>query len=401
MKPRSATGALSLLCALAACSGSPAQPAATPAQPATSIVATPQGGPPEREAPSVVRCGVDDRPRPVGASPGAAPAPDAEPLRRPARPDGLDQADDVDQLRPLAHSRRVVRDDRALLGEPIAMPDVPPRPVHKVTITAGPPRATTAAGNAVEGGAGALTEGMTGAADPVVCQELAAEGDTGPVELEVRLASTAEPLSVHVERAAPTPFVRCLMERACQIRAAPGAASARISLPLDVLVGAPEGTAAGAPPSPPPPPPTALVEVTLPPARAGVAAQVREQLRNVMLAQASQCLRGAEPATTRPLRFRLTLQPRSVSLLDHQPAGQRSQALGFGPRLGAKMMVMEERDVVQFSDVRSEGPIPPPLRGFVDCFTERMGQQTVGSFPPGTVKKTVEHASLVIKRTGP
>jgi hypothetical protein len=373
MKPRVV---LPLIFLLVACGRRPAEPVApAPGPGGTSSSLAPD--PLEREDPGVVRCGIDDRPRPVG-----------------------DLAPDADERAARAAARGRLRGaaERSLIGDRMVMPFVPEEPLPEVTITAGPLRLGPAA--AAQGGAGgavgAVSEGMVGAADPTVCSQLATEADGGAVELVLKMASTAEPLAVRVGTSPPSPFVRCLMERACQVRATPAAASATLTIPLAVVVTPPP------PPVPPPPPPapspTLVVEASVLTRGSLPATPLQEQLVHLLVGRGNTCLGGEASATTTPLRLLILLRPRRVTRLDDAPEMRQARAPEFGRRAP---MPPREPDAVLIQSIRSEGPVPPPLRAFVACLSRGLQAHPVAIAPPGGAKRATERAVLTIKFAAP
>lgn len=189
--------------------------------------------------PRLVRCGVDDRPRSVVGS------------LLPAHPR-------------LAAESRAFLGDRAApdppAGAPMPMkptiareppPQSPPIPRPPLLVTIELPRPVP--GGAMPSGVGALRP------DLAACDDLLEAGDAGTYGLEVAIASNGAPTEVRLSTS-PSKFVRCAMERACQVRAAPGEAS-RVMLPL--VIRAERPIAIPHPPPPPPPPPRVPLRVVV------------------------------------------------------------------------------------------------------------------------------------------
>ena len=215
-------------CSLAiACapSGPPNPPPRTPPPPPerdnTVLVPVPN------DDPRVVRCGVDDRPRNVvGARDTVSP-----------RLSAVDRSFFGDRI--------AVPGPTA--GAPMAKPTIarqpPPEPLPNqrppLIVTVDAPRPVP--GGAMPSGLGSLRPDLSS------CEDVLESGDVGTYAVEVAMASSGAPTEVRVGERAPSKFVRCAMERACQIRAAAGEAT-RIVLPIVVRT----ERAVEVPPPPPP-----------------------------------------------------------------------------------------------------------------------------------------------------
>jgi hypothetical protein len=352
----------------------PAEPAPVAPTPEPLPVATVET-PIEREEPGVVRCGVDDRPRPVGAAPGEpAPAAERALLGAPARSLVLAEA-----VAPMA--RRML---------PSQAPFPPPVDVPRLQVVISPGALRVAGSPAPP----SLSSGMTGAADPTVCEELATGDDAGSVELEVRLASTAEPLSVRTARRPPSPFVRCLMERACQIRASGAAASATLTQPIQVSV--------TEPPPPPPPPRSPSVEVGAEgPGSSGPRDIVDVRLGGRVGAAARSCL-TTPPPFDQALKLRVSLTPQRMALLDLAP----SERLAPSPELGAPppppiesgaRMRPPSGPTMRVSQIANEGAVPPEARPFMACVAQRLNNASIGVVPPTLARARTVRFRIVVR----
>lgn len=168
------------------------------------------------EDPSIVRCGIDDRPRKLGLAdfPGELRAkrapPDPEPIA-------------VASAMPVAQSPRV------RVAEDVPPPEVRVAP-H---VTHAPPQFD---------GAPVSTVAAEARLDDRVneCADLVTSADEGHLELTIVLARSGEPLTVRASRKGTlSPYVRCLMDRGCAVRPGPAAGGHTMTLPLDVELPAP------------------------------------------------------------------------------------------------------------------------------------------------------------------
>jgi hypothetical protein len=185
-------------------SAPPPAPPAPPPPPAEEP--GPVAEPPHVEPPSdpnVVRCGIDDRPRAIQ---GRAPAEVAsEPRAKIAVPSAPFPAPQQPGLVPPPRPRVVLKVDtvRAARGSTL------------------PAKVASALGSS--------------ATDLDGCEPLATPEDESKVELAMSLSSGGAPLRVLPPSSSkPSPYVRCLMERACQLRGGEDAPPAEVVLPLTV-----------------------------------------------------------------------------------------------------------------------------------------------------------------------
>jgi hypothetical protein len=274
-------------------------------------------------------------------------------------------------------------DDRRFLGEMVATPlpqgaraprrIPPPRPPVdtppplQVSIEPGTPRLGT------EPSPGST--GLVGPASGEVCESLAAVADSGPLDLEVELASTAVPLRVRSNRPSPSPFVRCLMERACRVKAGPEAASRRLTLPVALKVEAP-------PPPPPPPPPVPVSRVEARPVKGKEGDPQHSFVASMVSMQAGVCVAGVPPVAGH-LRFRLELTS-SVGRPDRRFLG--SPLLAPPP---VPMIMMPPQPMLTVTKVISEGALEPAVASLAACLASRMMSQPVMRADPRTQRATV------------
>lgn len=287
--------------ALAACAGGPepttptSATTAEPPPPPTVVSQVPEMPP---EDPRVVRCGVDDRPRSVvSTADDDLEAPEAQRGRRAARPAPEEGALFADRAAPEMKPRMPPQGERF---EPEG-PPIPPR----IFIVREPPRPVSG---------GSLSAGVAqrlASSDPKydVCSDLFAEVDLGRHPLEVSLSSTGAPLDVRSFGAgAPSRFLRCAMERACQVRA-PAGEPVRVVLGLDVRRNAPPPPPVD-PVVPVPPQPIAEipVDVVLEGARAGDSDRLAVDLRSLFRKSAARCAAGRPMGQHQQVRFIVSLE---------------------------------------------------------------------------------------------
>lgn len=203
MLARSSRFALSAIF-LSGCASAPPPPAppAPPPPPVVEepvVVETPQ--PIEASSdPNVVRCGIDDRPRAILG-------------RVPAGPAGAARA-------------KVVAEQ---VAPPMPQPGVTPAPRPRVVLKVEPPRASGGHSLAPKVSS-ALTSSI---ADFDGCEPFATPDDESKIDLAMSLSSGGAPLRVlPPTKAKPSVYVRCLMERACQLRGGEDAAAADLVLPV-------------------------------------------------------------------------------------------------------------------------------------------------------------------------
>jgi hypothetical protein len=300
-----------------------------PSAPPVATVAAPD--------PDVVRCGVDDQPRPVTEQDLA---PSLLPDRAPSRD-------------------RIPTQERGLLGiqvemlpEPSSTPALPGPPPLLISIEPGTPRLGT------EPSPGST--GLVGPASGEVCESLAAVADSGPLDREVELASPAAPLRVRSNRPNPSPFVRCLMERACRVKAGSEAASRRLTLPVALKVEAPP------PPPPPSSAPVSRIEVQLAKNQGkGGFSLSTAQLSRLVTSASQQCAGLIAPTEG---SFVMRIELRAPDALPRRPfAG----AL-LGPRASPvppPRMFLVERIVAEKFDER--------LGGLISCMTGQLSSRSV------------------------
>jgi hypothetical protein len=169
---------------------------------------------PDRDPdPRVVRCGVDDRPRSVTS------ALDADSGERSAKRAPADVA-----------------------APPIPMPFPLQQPVPTASALPVPPmkpRANIALGDP-RAASGVLPPEVAAAlakngAPYLDCDGLAKETDEGAFELRVSLATGGAALTIAPPPAVEvTPYLRCLVERSCQVRGAESAPAVDVILPLRI-----------------------------------------------------------------------------------------------------------------------------------------------------------------------
>jgi hypothetical protein len=147
------------------------------------------------------------------------------------------------------------------------------------------------------------------------CRDLAADADEGEHPLLTDFASSGAPLSVRegATTSAPSRFVRCAMERVCQLSAPPGDAF-RAVLPLRVRFDRPPAV----PVPPPPPPRTSIpVDVTLTGPRANAVDDASVAVRAQVRQAAGECSASRPPPRGASLHLRVTFQksPSDASIL--------------------------------------------------------------------------------------
>lgn len=190
------------------CAASPPVPPPPPTTPS----ATPRPITEEVLAPDVIRCGVDDAPVPVGAG-------HAVPDRR-----------------------------LALVGQPlgiVAMPDPMPQRAMLPTVAL----------SIATGEAGLAKRTLQELLHP--CAEQAEHSDAGETTLAISFGSSGAPRTTRPatvgEGRGPSPFTRCLAERACKLPVTPGlagkssSASVRVTISPPVFTGTVEAVVALAP----------------------------------------------------------------------------------------------------------------------------------------------------------
>lgn len=204
---------LAVACVAAACSPAPA-PVVAPSPPAplasASSVSEPDVAVREAPAdPNVVRCGVDDRPRAI-----------------------LGAWDDDAGDRSHAKRQMAVAAPPAIaVPMPAGSAPPPPAPTPRATAKLAAPKLLGGAATPA-----ALASAFAASdLDLDGCEALATTDDEGAFELTVALASGGATLAV--SRAAapkPTPYVRCVMERACRLRGDEGASRGDVVVPIAV-----------------------------------------------------------------------------------------------------------------------------------------------------------------------
>ena len=196
-----------LALSLGACAAAPPATApVSPLPPAASTASAEDPRPPSDEVvdPALVRCGIDDRPRAILGD----------------RDDGGGDRERAKSPPPHARFAPPPQPPGVVPSGPPAMP--------RATATLAPPRL-------VGGQSAPPPLSAAFAASPLDldgCEALATVEDEGSYELALSLASGGTPLVVKPPPTGkPSAYVRCVMERACQLR---GDAS---TAPGDVLVG--------------------------------------------------------------------------------------------------------------------------------------------------------------------
>jgi hypothetical protein len=334
-----------MVVAVLACGPATPPPEAPPAPSASATAALP---PAEAPDPAVVRCGVDDQPRAIGQlSP-----PDFSPLDSP-----LDRRPLLGKIMPPEPPPPPNR------GAPIQLP-----PSREVSVQQGTPRLGKAGLSSAAGLPASFA--LVGLTDLDVCEPLAAAPDSGPLDLEVELASNALPLRVRASRSKQSPFVRCLMERACRVRAPVEGASQRLTLPLMLRVEAP-------PPPPPPPPPRPISRLEVAPVKGKENDMLHEQIASLVTSLGAGCL-SSQPLLSGKLRIRLefvgqggSVQP-DIDFLGAPPMRRRPP---LEPRLRVTKVV-------------TEGKMEPAMAGLMACLAGQLSSRTVGVGDGSSGKQT-------------
>lgn len=322
------------------------------------------------DEPNVVRCGVDDGPRPIGhldLDLDLGLDLDLEREPRALRPE--DRLFLAGRAPTVAEMEAPVRAKR-----PFRPPSPPVAPGPTVRVERGVPKIGA---NEVPH----VTSGLAGAADPQICEPLVAESDAGPIELEIELASNATPTKVRSSRlGTPSPYARCLMDVACRVEARREVASQRLRLPLQVLVGR------EAPPIEPPdavPPqqqPLRTVRVLQRPSREDGATRFAE----IALIRATRsCVTGSEP-THQALTVVLTLRVQRLGAVDRSMHDHGLEDAPASPVLeGSRArLVAPPSEAFVITQIANEGDVPAGMRAFMGCVAEQLQGQRVGRVRP-------------------
>ncbi len=308
-----------VLSLLAAC----AKPPPSPPPPPAASVALVASAPPAPAAsvwtprdPREIRCGLDDRPKSVISSRDLPPARSAPRLaflsllakpRAPVPPPPPPPPPNPDTPNPFAPGARIQLPD--IDHDPI--PDVEDAiPISLVVdrlpftlINGAPPAAPLAQALA--------------SVDPQydACIPLERVGESlGPVTFDLELASNGSPLRVlpPAGNATPSPLVRCLMERTCQLlaTASPPAQTLRVQVPLRLRRPEPE--------APPPPPSTFAGRLDVATeAPDGGFAESQLQLR-ALVGEAARSCGPVLVRTTVRLAFSLSVGPSTTAIPRNQ-----------------------------------------------------------------------------------
>jgi hypothetical protein len=204
------------------------------------------------------------------------------------------------------------------------------------------------------------TVALVGPASPDVCEPLAEIPDSGPLLLEVELASSAAPLRVRSNRDRQSPYVRCLMERACRVRVPSEAASQRVTLPLVLRV---------EDPPPPPPPttsrPTSRIEVH--PVKDKNSDPLHLLAATIVKNAGKRCLMS-QPLISGTLRIRLDVRDQSA-------------AISRGSFLGD---IAPPSRRFRITQVATEGSMTPEMSGLMACMASGLNARAFRSMTPGS-----------------
>jgi hypothetical protein len=354
-----------LLAALCLQACGPAAPPPDSPPPPPSAAATTVAVPDVAPEPGVVRCGVDDQPRRVG---------ELSPFENPFRDTTLA--------------------DRAFLGEAVAPPPqgARPRPMMPRRLPPEPPLLPEPPGRivAVQQGTARLgaaslpgTVALVGPASPDVCESLAEIPDSGPLLLEVELASSAAPLRVRSNRDRQSPYVRCLMERACRLRAPSEAASQRVTLPLVLRVEDP-------PPPPPPPPPRPTSRIEVHPVKGKEGDPIHARAAETTTIIGRNCL-ASQPLISGTLRIRLEME---------QVSGfSRPNRRFFGAPPPSPMIPPSR--LLRVARVVTEGKMEPEVSGLMACMAGQLSSQFISLDGLSQSNATKTSARVEVRVTAP
>lgn len=322
-KLRCALAALPFAIFVSGCGGAPAEPT-TPAAP-VSEAPVPASSAASVGAPNEVRCGVDDTPRPVGQ-----------------------RARSVNSLLGIPPELPPLL--RAMPPPPSAAKRAPPitSPAQAPLIELLIPRRGT------EVLPPSITLGLVGAASPEVCESLITSSDEGMLEVNVELGASAEPVVVRSGMGTPSAFARCVMERACQVKAAPEAASTTLSFPIGIH-------------PPQTPVDVSSLRIDVQPAQGGAAASALESnLAALVSSQANACHQES-PAPEAPVNLTVKVDPAASTAKPTPPAGQGIMA----PRpITATTMIVE----VMASPT---GPMSTATARYLECLSDKLKGQLV------------------------
>ena len=343
-----------LVALLTACSSAPPAP---PPQPPTT---TPPADSAPADAgsgwtpvdPRIVRCGIDDRPRNVVSA-------------LPPREPGALLAEMAAPPPPAAGAR-------APRPMPSPMPVMPRRPPPLVPPITPPPDAVFDPGQPdlridpqpLASRTGTPVPASLSSVDPhyEICTSLAQESEPlGPVTFDLELASNGAPLRVlpPAGNATPSPLVRCLMERACQLQATASPPGQKTVLDVPLRLHRGEQAAAQ-------PPPGQVADVRVDVATASPRsdrAELQLQLRSAAALAMRSC--GAVPDRA---RVRLSLD------LIEIPSLRRPR------RARAPMQVRGQRVTGQRTE-NLEGTVPVAVLG---CVVSAVSQRTYPSLGQST-----------------